>query len=104
MFLLLVYQQAVGQQGLNHQIYVGFEVWLALSARPQRHIENDVASPLVSQLELRIVILGRKASTFLNMSSVRLPLLKYSEGSPTIKSAGLTCPMFLTTCQISSSV
>ncbi len=103
MLFLLVDHEAVGEEGLYHEVHVGLEVCIALPAQLQRHVEHHVAGPLVPQLELQVVVLARRSGTFLNMSSVRLLLLKYSEDSPTIKSQGLTWPMLLTMGQISSS-
>ena len=51
MFLPLVDNQAVGQQGFYHEIHVGLEVGAALLSQRKRHVEHHIAGALVPQLE-----------------------------------------------------
>lgn len=99
----LVDGQAIGQQGLDHVVDVGFEVGLALLAESQRHVEDHVAGALMPQLKLDVAVLSGNMGTFLNMRRVRLLTLKNSERSSAIKSQGLAFSKDLINSEKSSS-
>jgi hypothetical protein len=69
-------EESFGEEGFDHVVDVGLEVGFALAAELERHVEYHIAGALVAQFELVSGALAKGGSTFLNMSSVRLLLLK----------------------------
>ena len=99
---VLMQHQTIRQQSVYHVVDVSLHINIAFLPQFDRHVEHNITSPLMPQLEFEIVVLHHKCPTFLNISKVCLLLLKYSEGSFAMRSHGLMLSRYLTMCQMSS--
>jgi hypothetical protein len=94
--------EAVGEEGLDHVVDVALGVGRTLVAEREGHVEDHVAGALVPQLELGVVVLHRRGSTFLNMRRVCLLRLKKGEGVSAMRELAETVSRHFTTGQMSS--